>query len=502
MIRHLVLRNALSAAGQTLVQAAVLFLVYRYLIDRLGIERLGVWSVVLATTSALRVSELGLAGSVTKFVATYRSQGNERAASEAVQTAALTVAALLAIVLVLLYPLLAWLLPYVLPGAAAADGLAILGYALLSMWLAAVSSVWLAGLDGCLRSDLRAALVVLATFAFLAMVLGSVPRYGLIGLAASQVAQGVLLTVLGWTTIRRVIRPMPALPMHWRGSRLREMMGYGANVQVMAIVMLLFEPTTKVLLARYGGLVATGHFELAQQLIMRVRALLVETNRVMVPVLAGLEGTGGDPRRFYSRHVRFLFFLLTPAFACLIALAPSISELWIGNYQPQFVVMTIALTIAWYINGLTAPTYFAYLGHGKLRWLTASHVILGVSNALLGLALGPAFGWQGVIAAFVVSLVGGSLLPVYTYHRHNHLTLKSLVWRNDLVLAGVCLATAFIAVAAYLTALRADSVLGTRIALAGTAAAVLLIAASVHPLAREVLLMMRGAASRGAEGRL
>jgi hypothetical protein len=58
----------MSAAGQTLVQTAVLFLVYRYLIGELGIERLGVWGIVLATTSVARVSELGLSGSVTKLV--------------------------------------------------------------------------------------------------------------------------------------------------------------------------------------------------------------------------------------------------------------------------------------------------------------------------------------------------------------------------------------------------------------------------------------------------
>lgn len=502
MNRNLVLRNALSAASQTLVQTAVLFFVYRYLIDRLGIERLGVWSVVLATTSTLRVSELGLAGSVTKFVATYRAKGDERSAIEIVQTAAITVGALLAVLLLVLYPLLLRLLPYVLPSAAVADGLAIVGYALLSMWLAAVSSVWLAGLDGCLRSDLRAAVVVLSTFLFMVMVVGTVPNHGLVGLAVSQVAQGALLTLLGWAAIRRVMRPMPLLPNEWRASRFREMVGYGANVQIMTIVMLLFEPTTKVFFARYGGLAATGYFELAQQLVLRVRALVVESNRVIVPVLAGVEGTGGDPRGFYSKNVRFLFFLLTPAFAGVIALVPGISELWIGSYEQQFVIMAIWLTLAWYINSLTAPAYFAYLGHGQLRWLTTSHVILGVSNAVLGLALGPVFGWQGVIAAFVASLLVGSLLPVYTYHRKYELTLGTILSRSDLVLATVCLGVAASAIAAYSTALRAGTEIETRIALLIAAAIVIVVVTCLHPLAHELLAMMRGAASRRAGGTL
>ena len=51
MNRNILLKNVFSAAGQTVVQTVVLFLLYRYLIDRLGIERLGIWGVVLAMLS-------------------------------------------------------------------------------------------------------------------------------------------------------------------------------------------------------------------------------------------------------------------------------------------------------------------------------------------------------------------------------------------------------------------------------------------------------------------
>ena len=121
MNRNILLKNVFSAAGQTVVQTVVLFLLYRYLIDRLGIERLGIWGVVLATTSVARVGELGLSGSVTKFVSTHRSQGNDRAAREGLQTAAISLAVILALLLPVLYLALVPLLPHLLPAAAVAD---------------------------------------------------------------------------------------------------------------------------------------------------------------------------------------------------------------------------------------------------------------------------------------------------------------------------------------------------------------------------------------------
>ena len=493
---HTVNRNALqknvcSAAGQTVVQIVVLFFLYRYLIGRLGIEQLGVWGVVLATTSVARIGELGLSGSVTKFVSTHRSQGNDRAAREGLQTAAISLAAILAVLLPTLYVALVPVLPHLLPATAVGDARAVLPYAFASMWLTAIAGVCLGGLDGCLRSDLRALLVILTTLTFMALALLTVPTYGLIGLAVSQVAQGSILTVLGWLAIRQVMRPMPALPVEWSAVRFREMIGYGMNIQVMAVVMLFFEPTTKLLFARYGGLASAGYFELAQQLVMRARALVVESNRVVVPVVAAMERSGAETRRFYFLNVRYLMFLLTPLFAGLAAFVPAISELCVGRYEPQFVIMALALVVAWYINSLSAPAYFAYLGEGKLRWVTTSHVALGVGNAALGLVLGPAFGWPGVVTAFVMSLTIGSLVPVWTYHREHHLRLPQILTRSDLMLAVFCAIIATAAVAGYSTLVALEGVRWIRLATAITAAAALAAATYAHPLAPELILMVR-----------
>jgi O-antigen/teichoic acid export membrane protein len=274
------------------------------------------------------------------------------------------------------------------------------------------------------------------------------------------------------------------------------MVGYGANIQVMAVVMLLFEPMTKLLFVRYGGLASAGYFELAQQLVMKARAVVVESNRVVVPVLAGMERSAPEARRFYSRNVRFLTFLLTPFFAGLAVFVPAISEVWIGRYERQFVIMAVALVGAWYVNSLTAPTYFAYLGEGRLRWITMSHVALGLGNAALGLALGPIFGWPGVTAAFVVSLTVGSLVPVWTYHREHHLRLREILPPRDLLLAASCAVVAVAAVGIYAMLVAVGARDWIRFLTLLPAAAALVGIVYVHPLAPELIVIMRSARAR------
>lgn len=491
MNRRIFLRNASSAVGQTLVQTLAFFVLYRYLIGRLGIEQVGVWSVVLASASAARISELGLGGSVTKFVAACQAKGDTRGSSAILQTAALTLGCVLGLVLPAFYLMLSLLLSLVLPEAAAEQARAILPHALVSVWFGAVAGVWQGGLDGCLRSDIRAALATGATLAFMVMAMAWAPGHGLMGLAVAQVAQSALLAVLGWLAVRRVVGGMPVVPLDWSWSRLRTMLGYGANVQVMAVVMLLFEPTTKLLFARYGGLTAVGHFELAQQLVTRMRALVVEGNRVVVPFMAATAAGSHEARELYARNLKYLLFLLTPMFAGLASLVPLISVVWLGGYRSEFVVMAVCLTAAWYVNSTTAPAYFAYLGHGDLRALTVSHLALGIGNGAIGVTLGPVFGWQGVIAAFVASLTIGSLIPVFTYHHRYQLRPRDVISRGDVWLFVVCAAAAALAVAGTSWLLHTGAAVWESAGLLALTTGAMLTAAWLHPLAPEVRHLVR-----------
>jgi O-antigen/teichoic acid export membrane protein len=103
-MRHRLLKNIFSAAGQTIIQTVMLLILYRYLINHIGVDQLGIWSVVLAVVSSARVSELGFGGSITKFVAAYRAQGDDKAAAESLQTAAISVGALFALIITIAYP--------------------------------------------------------------------------------------------------------------------------------------------------------------------------------------------------------------------------------------------------------------------------------------------------------------------------------------------------------------------------------------------------------------
>src|SRR5512139_639670 len=259
--------NATVSVVQTVISGLVLFLLYRYLIVHLGAEQLGLWSVILASTSVARLSDLGLTGSVVKFVARYRALKDDEQAAEVVQTAGISIALVMAVLLLMIYPLLDDVLKLSIPSQSMQQALSILPWAVLSLWLGSVGSVFQSGLDGCQRMDIRNLLMMLGNLLFLGAALWLVPLYGLVGLAVAQAAQGLLLMIANWLVLRHHLKSLPWLPGHWSKAKFKEMFGYAVNFQINSIAILLFDPITKLLMSRYGGLSGAAYYEMASQLV-------------------------------------------------------------------------------------------------------------------------------------------------------------------------------------------------------------------------------------------
>jgi len=492
-VSNRLIRNMFSAAGQTVAQTAILMLLYRYLIVQIGIEQLGIWSVVLATGSAARVSELGFGGSITRFVAAYRAQNDHKAAAEILQTAIMSVGVLFGASIIIVYPLLLLALQYVLPTSGLIEGRNILPYGLVSLLLTSIASILMRGLDACLRSELRAGIMILGNLIFFLLSILSVRGYGLLGLAVAQVLEGAILAVLGWIVLRRVMPLLPIIPLQWKKSRFKEMLSYGVNFQINTLVMLLFEPITKILLGRYGGLSAAGYFEMAQRLVLKIRGLLVESNRVIVPVYASMASYKNEAPALYERNMHHLLFWLIPVFAALVGIAPAISEVWVGSFQKQFVTMVVATAFAWMINIVSAPAYFAYLGQGKLRWVTIAHVVMGGTSIFSGIILGHILGWHGVITGYFFSLMLGSLIPLWAYHYEYKIKIIRLLSISDAILAGVCFGAALISLSIYWAFIDATLLnKWTRASMTITCMGIVSIAAIwFHPKRRNIVITIK-----------
>jgi O-antigen/teichoic acid export membrane protein len=420
--------NALTTLAQVIGSAGVLFLLYRFLIRTIGVERLGIWSLVLATTSVVTLANQGFSTSIVKFVAKYVAREESANVSALLQTALISLAVTLGILSVALFPVAKWGLALVLPASRLAEAGAILPYAFVSLWANLAGSILQAGLGGYELITLRNYVVLGGSFVYLFLAFALVPRYGLAGLAYSQVVQAAACLAASWILLQRRLPCLPLWPHRWSRALFREMWRYGVHFQLVTISQAVREPVTKALLAKFGGLELTGYYDMALRWVVTFRELIVQANQVLVPTISGLQER--EPRSIpfvYRESYRVIFFLALPAFAFLAAVSPVVALVWIGRYEPIFVRFVVLLAVGWLVNVLSNPAYVVDLGTGALRWVSIGCVSTAALNMGFGFLAGKYAGGPAIVGAYAFSLAAGYATVVVAYHVENRVSFRQLV---------------------------------------------------------------------------
>ncbi len=424
---------------QSIVIGAVLFILYKFLLKTIGVKQLGIWSLILATTSIAQIANFGLSGSVVKFVAKYLARNEAEKVSDVIQTAVISLGIFIGLALLLSYPLIKKVLAIVVPGDSLLLAVGILPYALGSLWLMMIFSVFQAGLDGYQRIDLRSLILMISAVLNLILCFILAPPYGLMGVAYARVIQMTVTLLIGWVLLKRYVR-LPIIPYRWNRQLFREIIGYGINFQIISITQMFCDPVTKALLSKFGGLSMVGYYEMANRMILQFRSIIVSANQVLVPAIADLkERIPQKINSVYLTSYRLLFYLSLPLFSLIIVSLPLISQVWIGHFEKTFVICGILLGVSRFMNMLNAPSYFAYLGIGELRWNVLSHVSIVILNLVSGFLLGLYFGGTGVVIAWATSLALGSSVIYISYHIKNRIPLIELLPKASRLISAVCL---------------------------------------------------------------
>lgn len=411
----------------------VMFVLYRYLYDQLGVAKIGIWSLIIAATSVSRIGELGLSAGVVRFVAQSMGEKDHLRAIEIIQTVLITLALAMGLILLVGKPVLEYALPYLLPQEAVAIALGILPVALVSLWLMVITSVISGSLDGCLRIDLRSMLTASSQVVYLTGTILLVPRFGLLGVAFAQLGQYIFLTLSLWFALRRQLTALPLIPVTWRLSALKEIFSYGVRFQVITIVNMLFDPMVKVMISKFGGLESLGVYEIANNLVLRCRAIIIEASRVLVPTIASLQASEkAQARLIFTKAYSLNFYVVILLFGLLCISASTISILWLGHLQNTFVLFVLLLSLGWISNTIIGPSYFSNLGSGRLRENMFSHIITTVVGGVVGMVLGWSFSATGVVAGMLIGLFAGGIFLLIMHMRH-----LEIHWQTTIVPTGL-----------------------------------------------------------------
>ncbi|MFT4071121.1 MAG: lipopolysaccharide biosynthesis protein [Dysgonamonadaceae bacterium] len=428
--------NALSAVLQVLFTALLYFFLYKYLLQTIGVKQLGVWSLILSFSSIANLANLGITSGLVKFVAEYLVENDTTKLGKLIFTSTLSMFILFAGISLMILFAAQFFLNFVIDKQFLQVALAILPYSLASLCVNSVGGVFTSVLEGHQKNYLRNFIYIVSGIVMFVATILLTPTFHLKGVAMAQLTQSLFILFFALLLTLK-INPLNRIS-YWRWSTqsFKELFNYGYKFQMVSISQLLYEPTTKLLLSKYGGLAMLGHYEMATRAVNQFRALLTNANQVVIPVVAEKVKTSdfSHLQSFYKQMNRTLLFFNLPLSTILFVVTPFISIIWLGDMNSDFIFSMVALIFSSFINIACGPAYFSSMGEGRLNILVLVHIGMAIVNIVLGLILGVIGGGYGIIISWAIALSGGSICLIYNYNKAINVSFLSMFRREDILL--------------------------------------------------------------------
>lgn len=368
-------RNVIASIASFSVNLVLTFLVYRLVINGGGLEALGLWSTLMAWIFLVRMGDVGMATAVLRFIAKCDHAEEPGRIRAYLDTSLALNAGLFLILAFLGYVLFRTFITMIVPSDIESQhvALSVLPIMFASFVLTNLSGIVLGGLTGLHQGYKTAIITTIGMIVQLAIVIPLVPRIGLAGLAWGQFGQHAIMILLGWITILNQIHKTAgqsggALPLHFSVAALREMLGFSLKTQFANIINGLFEPISKILIGRIGGLALLGQYELAFKIISLPRNAVVAGAHATTPAMTSLLATDRAAARELYR--RIMHSLLTKGILVLVAtvlLTPCASWFWLARLDLELWFFATMLAVGFAINTMGAPAYLLGLAAGQVQ---------------------------------------------------------------------------------------------------------------------------------------
>jgi O-antigen/teichoic acid export membrane protein len=360
-------RNSLLSAVGVVTPLVVGVLVVPVLTAGLGPARFGLLSIIWALLEYSALFDIGLSRATTHAVAVSLARGEGSASEEMSEVVATSLLAQLALGAVGALVIAALAQPL---GSTFGTTRELAAEARASLFvLAATTPLVLLGtslrglLEAAQRFDLSTGIRIPSSTATLVVSAiaaahgATVPRI----LALSLVVRAVTCVALGWAAHRAIPQ------LRWRRPRVRRHIkpllsfgGWVATSSVISPILLYFDRLT---LGAVAGLAAVGFYAAPLEIVSRLLLLAGSIVPVLFPAVSALHARGDHTAllRLLGTSVRTIMVVLLPAVCVLIAFAPTILGVWLGqSYAARSTVLLQILAVGALCNA-AAYVPFTYI---------------------------------------------------------------------------------------------------------------------------------------------
>lgn len=386
-------RNLAFAWGGYAVNVVAGFVLPRLISDRLGQTTLGIWDLCWSIVGYFGLVQLGLAGSVDRYVAYYRALRDKEGLSRSVSTIGLFLKGASVLAAVVTVVTVWWVMPIYSTTFGQQFGDARWTVLFLGAEVAVMLSFAVYGgvIVGCHRWDthnLISALTyaAIATGTVVAILCGGgLPALALVHLVVISAGE-----ITRWRIARRVC---PELQLQYRRAcwaTWAEQAKYSAKSLTPRVADLLSNQSLAILIGTFLGPAMLAIYSRPKNLIRHLHTLAAKCGYILVPTASSLQARSDqqDLRKTFKDATVLISFLTMPVVMVFAICGDDLIRLWMGaEYVHRGLVRVLA--IGCFSSLVQEPVWAILAGinqHGKIAFARLSGAICAVVFVWIGLA--------------------------------------------------------------------------------------------------------------------
>ncbi|CAN5170131.1 oligosaccharide flippase family protein [soil metagenome] len=394
------MRNTISNYAGAFFAIIVGFLMTPFLLHHLGVATFGIWMLVSTLAGYGRLFDFGIYGTVTKYVAEYRTTGEIEQGRRLI-SASMFLYSILGLALVGLSIAIAPLFPDLFNMPDADRTTAVRTVILMGVWVGLSVACGAPGaiLQGLHRYDalnlVQSLGIVVSSAAMIAvLLLGG----GIIGLALANIATTLASRSLMLLLVNRFA---PELRPGWRDfdrASIRKVISFSSSIFMGQIAKRLQTKTDLIVIGIIMSVSSVTPYGIAWRLSEITRRIVTQFSRALLPMASELHAEGDDRRlrALYIMSVRLTLVISLAIGGVFIGLAGPFLTVWVGAELAEYSYLVTLLMLASIISLSQWPAGAILQGMDRYRLMAISAVISGLVNLALSIVLGLQFGLIGV----------------------------------------------------------------------------------------------------------
>ncbi len=416
-----IIRSVAFGALRYALIAPIPFLMTPFVLHRLGVTGYGTWAVFLALNGLTSLADLGLVGTVSRFVADYHARHDTIGLTRLIDSGLamfLFLDLIIGIVLALLSPFLSH---KIFHGSSvpSTELIFLLRCFILVIAANVLSQLFASLTTGLQRLDITN--IISASNVLLSAIFGAsllLLGWGLRGLVYGYVASGCITVTVYVIVVRSLLPGIVMNPFAFDFVEARKMLGYSLRLYVTQAAVAIHNQVEKVFLAALVGVAPVGWYDIASDTALKVRGAIGFVLGPVLPAASQLNALGDEIRmkQLYYRTHKYLAIFGVPAVCFIAAASREFLLLWLG---PGMVILAVPLSILLIVNFFnlaTGPGFCILAGKGDLKPGIQSATLGVVINLFLSFGLIYKFGFTGAVLGTSLSLIIAAIYFMSLFH--------------------------------------------------------------------------------------